>query len=183
MLWGGIKFDVVALLYLNILYILMQAIPFSFKYARPYQKTAHWIFIITNSFGVALNLIDYAYYPFTLKRTTGTVFSQFANEENLRKLAFDFVWGYWWLVLLFIALVFVMRAIARIVIVYRPKKISFPFYTLHAALFLLVTFLFIGDVRGGWEHSTRPITLSNAGVYVQSPEEMNIVLNTPFSIL
>lgn len=183
MLWGGIKFDVVALLYLNILYILMQAIPFSFKYARPYQKTAHWIFIITNSFGVALNLIDYAYYPFTLKRTTGTVFSQFANEENLRKLAFDFVWGYWWLVLLFIALVFVMRAIARIVIVYRPKKISFPFYTLHAALFLLVTFLFIGGVRGGWAHSTRPITLSNAGDYVQSPEEMNIVLNTPFSIL
>lgn len=183
MLWGGVKFDVVALLYLNILYILMQGIPLSFKYARSYQKIAQWVFIITNSFGVMLNLIDYAYYPFTLKRTTGTVFHQFANEDNLGKLAFDFVWGYWWLVLLFIALIFVIRIIARIVIVYRPRKLSFRFYTAHAALFLLVAFLFIGGVRGGWAHSTRPITLSNAGDYVRSPEEMNIVLNTPFSIL
>src|SRR5690606_25063493 len=158
MLWGGIKFDVVALLYLNILYILMQTIPFAFKYARLYQRIAHWIFIVTNSFGVALNVIDYAYYPFTLKRTTGTVFRQFANEENLSKLAFDFVWGYWWLVLFFIVLVFVVRAIARIVIVYRPQKLSFPFYTAHTVLFLLIAFLFIGGVRGGWAHSTRPIT-------------------------
>src|SRR5690606_8564905 len=142
-----------------------------------------WLFIITNSLGVMLNVIDYAYYPFTLKRTTGTVFEQFANEENLGRLAFDFVWGYWGLVLLFIALVFVVRAVARVIVIYRPQKLSFPFYTAHTVLFLLIAFLFIGGVRGGWAHSTRPITLSNAGDYVHNPEEMNIVLNTPFSIL
>lgn len=183
MLWGGVKFDVVALLYLNVLYILMQGIPFSFKYARFYQKVAQWLFIITNSLGVMLNVIDYAYYPFTLKRTTGTVFEQFANEENLGRLAFDFVWGYWGLVLLFIALVFVVRAVARVIVIYRPQKLSLPFYIAHTGLFLLIAFLFIGGVRGGWAHSTRPITLSNAGDYVQNPEEMNVVLNTPFSIL
>lgn len=183
MLWGGVKFDVVALLYLNVLYILMQGIPFSFKYARFYQKVAQWLFIITNSLGVMLNVIDYAYYPFTLKRTTGTVFEQFANEENLGRLAFDFVWGYWGLVLLFIALVFVVRAVARVIVIYRPQKLSLPFYIAHTGLFLFIAFLFIGGVRGGWAHSTRPITLSNAGDYVQNPEEMNVVLNTPFSIL
>lgn len=183
MLWGGVKFDVVALLYLNVLYILMQGIPFSFKYARFYQKVAQWLFIITNSLGVMLNVIDYAYYPFTLKRTTGTVFEQFANEENLGRLAFDFVWGYWGLVLLFIALVFVVRAVARVIVIYRPQKLLLPFYIAHTGLFLLIAFLFIGGVRGGWAHSTRPITLSNAGDYVQNPEEMNVVLNTPFSIL
>lgn len=183
MLWGGVKFDVVALLYLNVLYILMQGIPFSFKYARFYQKVAQWLFIITNSLGVMLNVIDYAYYPFTLKRTTGTVFEQFANEENLGRLAFDFVWGYWGLVLLFIALVFVVRAVARVIVIYRPQKLLLPFYVAHTGLFLFIAFLFIGGVRGGWAHSTRPITLSNAGDYVQNPEEMNVVLNTPFSIL
>lgn len=183
MLWGGVKFDVVALLYLNVLYILMQGIPFSFKYARFYQKVAQWLFIITNSLGVMLNVIDYAYYPFTLKRTTGTVFEQFANEENLGRLAFDFVWGYWGLVLLFIALVFAVRAVAHVIAIYRPQKLSLPFYVAHTGLFLLIAFLFIGGVRGGWAHSTRPITLSNAGDYVQNPEEMSVVLNTPFSIL
>ncbi len=43
--------------------------------------------------------------------------------------------------------------------------------------------LFIGGVRGGYKHSTRPITLSNAGQYVNKPTEVSIVLNTPFCIL
>jgi phosphoglycerol transferase MdoB-like AlkP superfamily enzyme len=42
--------------------------------------------------------------------------------------------------------------------------------------------LFIGGVRGGFKHSTRPITLSNAGEYVKYPRETNLVLNTPFSV-
>jgi phosphoglycerol transferase MdoB-like AlkP superfamily enzyme len=46
----------------------------------------------------------------------------------------------------------------------------------------LVAYLFIGAVIGGFKHSTRPITLSNAGEYVKYPRETNLVLNTPFSI-
>ena len=184
MLWGGLKFDIVALLYLNSLYILMQAIPVPFKYNAIYQGTARWVFIITNALGVGLNLIDYAYYPFTLKRTTGTVFSQFANEENLGKLAMDFLMDYWGLLVVFILLVFLLlRVFARVLPIARPQRLAWPFYASHTALLLVVAFLFIGGVRGGWAHSTRPITLSNAGDYVRLPEEMNIVLNTPFSIL
>ncbi len=48
---------------------------------------------------------------------------------------------------------------------------------------LLTYTLFIGGVRGGYKHSTRPITLSNAGQYVHEPAEVSIVLNTPFCIL
>ena len=183
MLWGGIKFDVVALLYLNILYILMQSLPVPFKYAGIYQKIARYVFIVTNSLGVALNLIDYAYYPFTLKRTTGTVFGQFANEKNIGRLIGDFLIDYWGLVLVFIALVYLVYKIAGLISLKRPIRMSWAFYGTQLALLLLVAFLFIGGVRGGWAHSTRPITLSNAGDYVKLPEEMNIVLNTPFSML
>jgi phosphoglycerol transferase MdoB-like AlkP superfamily enzyme len=37
-------------------------------------------------------------------------------------------------------------------------------------------------MRGGFRHSTRPITLSNAGAYVKDPRDISIVLNTPFAI-
>lgn len=183
MLAGGVKFDIVALLYINILYILFESIPVPFKYSLKYSQVKKWIFVITNSIGVALNLVDFAYYPFTLKRTTGTVFSQFSNEENILKLFLDFGLEYWYLILLFGVIVWGIIKLYDLISVERPVVINWKFYSVHLGMLLLVAFLFVGGVRGGWAHSTRPITLSNAGDYVKSPEEMNIVLNTPFSIL
>lgn len=183
MMKGGIKFDIVAILYLNILFILLQTIPFPFKYAPVYQKICIWIFVVTNSIGIALNVVDYGYYPFTLKRTTGTIFSQFANEQNMGKLIVDFLADYWYLLFFFVVLVFCLIKIYNLFTLVKPTKLSWSFYLIQSVSFLFIIFLFIGGVRGGWAHSTRPITLSNAGDYVKSPDEMNIVLNTPFSIL
>ena len=66
MMRGGIRFDIVALLYINILYILMLVLPLPIKYNPLYRKISKYVFVVTNSIGIALNLIDYAYYPFTL---------------------------------------------------------------------------------------------------------------------
>ncbi|MEJ5056213.1 LTA synthase family protein [Sphingobacterium sp. MYb382] len=183
MSWGGLRFDIVALLYLNILYIVLLSLPFPFTYNRIYQQVAKWIFIVTNSIGIALNLMDYAYYPFTLKRTTGTVFGQFSNESNLGKLFVDFLVDYWYLLLVFALFVFVLVKLYDVLQLQKPKPFGWLGYVGQTGLFLVVAFLFIGGVRGGWAHSTRPITLSNAGDYVKNAEEMNIVLNTPFSML
>lgn len=180
---GGVKFDVVAILYINILFILLQIIPFPFKYNEVYQRVCKWVFIVTNSIGIALNLIDYGYYPFTLKRTTGTVFSQFSNEQNIGTLVFDFLLDYWYLLFFFILFVFCLTKIYNLFKLARPQQVAWPFYIIQSLSFLFIIFLFVGGVRGGWAHSTRPITLSNAGDYVKSADEMNIVLNTPFSIL
>ena len=50
-------------------------------------------------------------------------------------------------------------------------------------LFIAVVIgLGIGGARGGYKHSTRPITISNAARYVENPRDVAIVLNTPFSI-
>lgn len=183
MLFGGVKFDIVALLYINLLYILMQCLPLPIKYNDGYQKIASWVFIFTNSVGIASNLIDFAYYPFTLKRTTGTVFSQFAHEDNIIGLFLDFFILYWPLVIIFLTLVYLLYFFDRKLILLKPSKVNWQFYITHLGTLLFVAFLFVGGVRGGWAHSTRPITLSNAGDYVKNPEEISVVLNTPFSIL
>ncbi len=183
MLLGGVRFDIVALLYINILYILMVILPVPVKYTPRYQQISKYVFIVPNSIGIALNLIDYAYYPFTLKRTTSTVFGQFANEENKLNLAGDFLLGYWYLVLLFIGLIFLLTKLYDIFTVERPQRSGWQLYLFQFAMMFVVAFLFVGGVRGDWAHSTRPITLSNAGDYVKAPEEMSIVLNTPFAIM
>lgn len=183
MMWGGVRFDIVALLYLNVIYILLSAAPLTLKYRPNYRLALKWIFVVSNSIGVAVNIIDYAYYPFTLKRTTGTIFSQFSHEENLFRLSVDFLVDYWYLFILFLAILWLLVKIYDIVDVIKPRRLSWRFYVFQSSGLLLVAFLFVGGVRGGWAHSTRPITLSNAGDYVRTPEEMSIVLNTPFSIL
>lgn len=180
---GGVRFDIVALLYLNILYIVMLTVPGPFKDNRIYQQVAKWIFVVVNSIGIALNLIDFAYYPFTLKRTTGTVIDQFSNESNLMKLAFDFCLDYWYLIVLLALIVYGLMRSYQYIQLEKITNYNWKSFLIQVPLFLLTAFLFIGGVRGGWAHSTRPITLSNAGDYVETPEEMNIVLNTPFSIL
>lgn len=180
---GGIKFDLSALLYINILYILLQVLPFSFRYHVLYQKVAKWLFIVTNSVGIAANLIDIAYYKFTLKRTTGTVFSQFINEQNKWKLTVDFLLGYWYLLVLFIFLIYLFIRLYDCIRLKNPMKRNARYYLGHTILFFAFAYLTVVGMRGGWRHSTRPITLSNAGEFVQSPNQMSIVLNTPFAII
>ncbi|MFC3354521.1 LTA synthase family protein [Sphingobacterium zeae] len=161
----------------------MLTVPGPFKDNRIYQQVAKWIFVVVNSIGIALNLIDFAYYPFTLKRTTGTVIDQFSNESNLVKLAFDFCLDYWYLIVLLALIVYGLMRSYQYIQLEKITNYNWKSFLIQVPLFLLTAFLFIGGVRGGWAHSTRPITLSNAGDYVETPEEMNIVLNTPFSIL
>jgi len=98
-------------------------------------------------------------------------------------LALDFCLDYWYLFILFAILVYALIKLYDLVQVQRPLLFRWPTYSIQSACFLIAIFLFIGGVRGGWAHSTRPITLSNAGDYVTNPEEMNIVLNTPFSLM
>lgn len=184
MLAGGLRFDLVAVLYTNILFIFLSIIPFAFRYDAVYQRAVKWLFIASNTIALGLNCIDIAYFRFTLRRTTASVVQEFGNETNMVGLSMQFMLDYWWLVLLL--------AVSSAVLHYtygkalpRPEKLA-PLRTyLPAGLLLLClsTVAFVGGVRGGYETGLRPITLSNAGQYVQRPLEMAVVLNTPFAIL
>ncbi|MGH2624722.1 MAG: LTA synthase family protein, partial [Sphingobacterium sp.] len=154
MMKGGVIFDVAAILYLNILYILMQVIPSPLQNNNLYKNIGKWIFIGSNAIGVALNLADFAYYPFTLKRTTGTIFNQFSNEENIFKLFFDFLIDYWYILILFVFLIWILiKSYSWIII--KPVKMTWKYYVVQLICLLFSAALFIGGVRGGWAHSTR----------------------------
>jgi len=181
---GGLRFDLSALLYINAIYILSQLIPFHFRYQAIYQKVTNWWFIITNAIFIAINSGDIIYYQFIFKRTTGSVIDNFANETNLGKLFIRFIFiDYWYITLLFIGLVLLLVLIFRKSTVILPgKQKAKIYYPTQLALMLVVVYFAIIGMRGGFTGTTRPITLSNAGRYVERPKEMALVLNTPFSI-
>ncbi len=184
MLIGGLEFDLVAVLYTNALVILMMILPLDIRFTSVYQKTVGGIFFLFNGVALAANTADFIYYRFTLRRTTADVFRQFEHEENLAALGFRFLFDYWYAVAFWMALVWIM------VLLYRLTRVSGPmvknrvaYYGLGIISIPIIIYLFIGGVRGGFRHSTRPITLSNAGEFVQQANEVSIVLNTPFAIL
>ncbi len=180
---GGLKFDIVALFYINSLYIVLQTIPFPFRYKNGYQRFCKWLFISTNSLGFIANFSDFAYYKYTLKRTTASVFSQFSNEQNKFKLFIDFLSDYWYLVLLLIVFIWIFISLHNVLKLQKAPRFTWKTYILHTTALVLIAGLAVIGMRGGWRHSTRPITLSNAGDFVKSPGDMSLVLNTPFTIM
>jgi hypothetical protein len=182
-MWGGLRFDISAVFYTNLLFILLQVIPFDFRYKRAYQNFNGYLFLITNSIIIVANTADMAYYPFTLKRTTTAVFQQFANETNLLKLSFRFLIDYWGAslfgVLLIVLLIYFFK---KIKIGPKPEGRFWIKLSKQVLLFVVIITLTIIGLRGGYSNSSRPIALSNASAYIERPNERAIVLNTPFAI-
>lgn len=181
---GGLRFDLTAVLYTNSLFLLLLAIPFSFRFNKTYQTVAKWIFFITNAIALAANVCDFVYFRFTLRRTTADVFRQFENEQNIGGLFMRFLFDYWYAFLFWILLVAIMVwGYKRITISGPMLRNKIAFYSTGVFALLLIITLFVGGARGGFTESTRPITLNDAGKYVKDPREVSLVLNTPFAIM
>ncbi len=181
---GGIVFDTTASLYANVLVIVMMILPFKFRFNYIYQNITHFIFIICNSVCLVANAMDTVFYSFTMKRTTATIFNEFNNDDNILKVIWSGFFDYWQVSVVTICLLALFVFLAQ-KIKYSHNYISSKllFYSSHLVLMVITGGLVVAGVRGGFAHSTRPITLSNASKYIKEPNQRAIVLNTPFAII
>lgn len=187
MFGGGYMFDRSALVYTNLLYIVMMLLPLWHKENRLYHKVCKWLFVVVNSVALVINLCDSVYFPYTLRRTTTSVFREFKNENNMA----DVVWGellvHWYLLVLAIVVVWLMW---KLYVMPRTDAKNFTsaaakwrFAGVQLVLLLVCIPLGVGACRGGLGSGVRPITISNANEYVDRPTDCAVVLNTPFSLL
>ena len=180
---GGLMFDISAVVYINMIFILLHIIPLEIRYSDIYQSVLKYLFFITNGIALAMNGMDFVYYRFVDKRATADVFQTFAQDDNNAKVFFRFLIDYWPAGLFIFFLWFLMFYLYNKVKSERPLKVNKPaYYSVNILLIPVVIALVIGAARGGYKHSTRPITISNAARYVENPRDVAIVLNTPFSI-
>ncbi len=181
---GGLVFDISAVVYINMLFIFLEIIPFDLRYNQVYEKIVKYIFFITNGIALAMNGMDFVYYKFVDKRATADVFGTFQNENNLVKLFFRFLLDYWPATLFTIFSWFLMVFFYNKVKPRKPENVNkLGYWAVNILMIPLTIGLVIGAARGGYKHSTRPITISNATRYVETPRDVAIVLNTPFSFI
>ena len=183
LLRGGIVFDTSAILYTNVLWVVMMLFPVSRKENPTYHKICRWVFVVVNTLALVMNLCDAVYFQYAMRRTTVTVFQEFGNENNLGSIFGQEALSHWYFFLLAALLVYGMW---KLYITPRLdyRQLKWKPYAIATFLSLLAYTPFcIAGMRGGWTRDVRPITISNANNYCDRPTEAGIVLNTPFSLI
>lgn len=185
MLMGGWRFDLTALLYLNSLYILLLLFPLPIKIRNNehYIRVANYSFYIPNIIGLIANCMDMVYVRFTDRRTTCTLFTEFQNDGNLIQIILQSAGQYWYVTVFGIAIITLLVVASRKTWQIKTPSKSWIYFVANSVLMLVSIYFVVIGIRGGFGKYTRPITISNAMQYANTPQETAILLNTPFSLM
>ena len=177
---GGWRFDLAAISYTNILYLLMVVFPCHLKERKGWRLASRILFVFINWICLISNLIDAVYYPFSQRRTTASVFTEFAGDDLTGIFALELV-RHWYFTLIGILLLLGLWYAYRMPILQPQKRLRY--YLLSTTAFLIGGIAAFFGVRGYLNIEMRPINNSNAKDYISNPNNSALVLNTPFSII
>ena len=184
---GSLVFDTSAIIYTNLLFLVLALIPLHWKESSGvYKWVVKFAYIIPNSVAIIANLVDARYFAWTQRRSTASVFDEFAHEDNVGQILGKEALGQWYLVLAAGVLIWLIWKMYCNPLCFRPERniISYiKYYGMRLLFLAVIVILAIVGMRGGIDRSTRPITISNANQYIKSPIQAPLILNTPFSII
>jgi phosphoglycerol transferase MdoB-like AlkP superfamily enzyme len=192
LLRGSLMFDTVSIIYINLLFMGMSLIPFRFRDNKAYRKAMFWVFMVTNGFGLLVNVADIFYYPFKQARIVlGDFF--LLGEDAFVPLLADFVVDYWYGFIFYFLL---------LVILYQSYKCSCEskgkiqrqaesqpqsnkrYYMTNSAYFAVMGIVVIFFVRGAtFSAASFPIGMSDAFLYTDNPTHTSVMLSNPFCLL
>lgn len=190
---GGFLFDSSAIMYTNVLWLLIVLLPFHLKENKAMGTVAKWLFVVSNSICAIVNLMDAVYFQFTERRTTVTFFQEFGNEDNLGRIFLIECAEHWYFVLLGAVIAFGLWKLYADPLLSTNRRQMPPnirkqtlkrYYVYKTAVMLIFVPLAACGMRGGgFTKSSRPISMSNANQYASTPAQAAAVLNTPFSLI
>ena len=183
--YHGIRFDNVAIVYSNLIFILLSILPWKGTTLIAYQKVLFLVFLSCNTFFLSLNFVDLAYYRFNNNRLMSNFLEVVEFETNKVTLLFHFIEVYYYLFILFFMMIFILAWAYKKVKVYPIFIDNYLNYSLSSVIFFLGTIaLFVLGARGGdFKKSTRPITIIDAMNDVKTPQLSDVVLNSAFTVL
>jgi phosphoglycerol transferase MdoB-like AlkP superfamily enzyme len=178
----GIRFDISALYYFNLLFILFSIIPGNFKNNKSYQSFLIFTFILINSLLLATNFVDTKFFDFEHKRLTADIFSSVWLGEDFRTLLPDFIKDFWYLILIWLLLCFgIYKLYPKLSLKHLKKDfLSFKNLISHSIIFILLMGIGLVFGRGGFQ--LKPLRVIHASEYT-SAKNIPLILNTPFTIM
>ncbi len=175
----GFRFDISALLYINIPLLILLLIPTNLRNNKTFRKLINILFYITNIPFIIINNIDIEYFRFTQKRSTIDFFQLIALGEDAKNIIPQYIKDYWLITIFTIIQIwFILKIkhIPRSVVQLNTRSI-----TTSILVFITAGIIFILGARGGLVQG-RPINPINAGELTNS-QNTALILNTPFCII
>lgn len=174
---GGLRFDLAALGYINIVFGILYLFPHKIQTKIKYQKFLKISFYTVNILAIGTNFIDFEYYKFTNKRSTFALIKGTGMEQEIPGLLQSFMVQYWYIPISFIVLSLILWYLMG------DQKLGLTFKKFKpsqvALLLLTVGFLFLLG-RGGFQK--KPLRIVDANQYALN-SNVAVILNTPFTIL
>ena len=178
---GGVVYDLSAIGFINLFFILLHLIPGNFKYKPNYQKRLKIAFFAVNLIFIATNFVDFEYFKFTGRRSSFGLITAKGMENEISGLIPLFLMNYWYLPIGFILLsVVIWKLLSNPKTVNQIDKLSKKEIIQQYFILLLVLAFGFLFARGGFQ--TKPIRIVDAVNY-STIGNTAVVLNTPFSIL
>ena len=174
----GLRFDVFSVLITNALFILLHLAPLKLFLRKNYQRLLKIVFFTFNIPALLLNCIDFVYFRFTQKRTTGDLFTP-EIAGDISNNAINYITDFWYILIVFFGIIFLTANAYRKVKMIEIVK-GKPSIWVSALYISTIIFLFIVGARGGLQF--KPITMQTAVRYAP-PQLIPLVLNTPFTII
>lgn len=185
----GMRFDISALVYFNLLFILPQVLPLGKLLMRKgFQLVLKILFVSVNVLILITNMADSVYFHFVQKRSTADVWKFIVMSDDVKVLLPGFIADYWYvsvLVVLIAVLVWKIYPKANQKVWKSLKEkdarrnIWVNILVKGLAPFLLLGLALIG-ARGGLQ--LRPLAIMHASKSV-SAANMPLVLNTVFTAM
>jgi phosphoglycerol transferase MdoB-like AlkP superfamily enzyme len=178
---GGALFDLSAIGFINLLFILLHVFPGNFKYKNGYQKVLRIAFFIVNLIFIATNFVDLEYYKFTGRRSSFGLITAKGMEHEIGGLIISFLQEFWYILIGFIILAIVFwKSLSRPKFILPLEKLTVKSAAKQTGILLLSLVIGLLMARGGF--GEKPLSIVDAINY-SSLGNSALVLNTPFSIL
>lgn len=182
----GLRFDISAILYLNIIIILLHLIPLGkINKSKGLQLFEKILFVSINGIMTLLNLSDSIYFHFVQKRSTADIYKLVFVSDDVATLLPGFIIDYWFVPIIWIVIMVLTWFIYP---KYNYQKVQKPKSTKSKIAHLSYQFVFmlvligitIIGARGGLQ--LKPLAIIDASRNVKA-SQMPLVLNTVFTCI
>lgn len=178
--FAGIWFDLSTIGLLLMPFIVFSLLPVKWQNNWIIRVLQALTFFIPALLIIALNLMDTAYYNFTLKRSTADLFVIVSAGNDVQQLLTSFISDYWLLILIFIIGTYGLAKLYQKTGFRKWKNPRSGKLQTEIITFFIVIPVFVLIGRGGM--GVRPISSIDATLYTQ-PENSALVLNSAFTLL
>lgn len=181
----GLLFDTTAIIYVNMLFILLSIIPAIINTSKGYQRLLFWVYFLTNIAAYLLCFIDIAFFDYNKTRLTWGATAIVENEHNLTPIIIGLLVKYWSVFALFVIYcifwVFFYRLKRQRIVGIAQCK---PYFISSAVVIVLLTPALVWGIRGfSFKTGVVPLTVMDANKYANDVSQVNVLLNTPFSLI